>query len=189
MVEKRKTFKELEQGMGLAKDEAQGSMVLRMSPPPPTEARPAKPASLFEGKAEKALEVPGPITPTKIIDDAGIFDDGIVWEDDAGVFDFVGEDHDEMEAMVAGTPIRIKKTKPESKEALDLIKAFEEGFKGSSTGLALFKEEPKQRQMVFAEEVAATMGHMLGPSRRYWFHGWWWSGSGHGRRVRVKHGD
>ena len=149
--------------MGLAKDEAQGSMVLRMSPPPPTEAKPAKPASLFEGKAEKAPEVPGPIAPKGLVDDLGIFDQpGGVLLDDMGLFDFVGEDHDKMDVVVDGKPVQIRKSEPQTDEAIDLVKAFKEGFASSSTGLAYFEEVPKPRQLVFAEEVSHMFGHILG---------------------------
>ena len=166
MVEATKTVSEIEKDAESAKRPSGTKIELNITKPKPLDAQP-KPLinpsnEVFSNTPDAGLDPidrgEAPLSE-KITDSVGILDEpDMVVTDSAGVFDFEGEDHDQMDIMVQGTPVRIKKVEPET----DYAKALKYGFANSALGLAINGEIPKPMELQFGEEVVSSLGAVVG---------------------------
>ena len=166
MVEATKTVSEIEKDAESAKRPSGTKIELNITKPKPLDAQPKPTISpgneVFSNTPDAGLDPidrgEAPLSE-KITDSVGILDEpDMVVTDSAGVFDFEGEDHDQMDIMVQGTPVRIKKVEPET----DYAKALKYGFANSALGLAINGEIPKPMELQFGEEVVSSLGAVVG---------------------------
>ena len=166
MVEATKTASEIEQDAEAAKRPSGTKIELNITKPKSLSEQPKPTISpgneVFSNTPDVGLDPidrgEAPLSE-KITDSVGILDEpDMVVTDSAGVFDFEGEDHDQMDIMVQGTPVRIKKVEPET----DYAKALKYGFANSALGLAINGEIPKPMELQFGEEVVSSLGAVVG---------------------------
>ena len=164
MVEATKTASEIEQDAEAAKRPSGTKIELNITKPKPLSEQP-KPTISPSNEAFSNIPDAGldPVDrgepPLRVEDDLGVLDSPeIVWEDDIGVYDFIGEADTHADIMVDDTPVRVKKAEPETNYA----KAFKDGFYQTPLGMAINGPIPKPREQTFGEDVATAMGAMVG---------------------------
>lgn len=155
MVEKTKTIQEIEADADSERSPRKPDITLNITKPKPLSEQ-EKPI-ITESSSEFTNVPDTGDSPLNIEDDMGVMGKEMVFEDDIGAFDFVG-DTETQEIMRDDGPVTIKKTEPES----DYAKALKYGFAQSATGLALYEDIPKPIEQQFGEEVVSTLGQIGG---------------------------
>ena len=164
MVEATKSASEIEKDAESAKRPSGTKIELNITKPKSLSEQPKPTISpsneVFSNIPDAGLDpVDRGEPPLRVEDDLGVSGSPeIVWEDDIGVYDFIGEADTHADIMVDDTPVRIKKVEPET----DYAKAFKDGFSSTALGMAINGPPPKSKEQSFGEDVVTSLGAIAG---------------------------